>query len=307
VLLTYSTVLLLLLSDVFWTPQTKAPIRWGSACQKQHTFTLKWVTCGHSTRNLNSSAQCPLQQQQQPAAFESRRQPSEAKHRAGRTAVPSSCCDAVPIRREALQRRNKYDAILCSLLGGYEDVWLNNLQLPPVYGLHARLLFYARTWQQRANREDRISAVHSKTGSESLRNAHRCANCENQINEQQSHFVFPCRGSSPVYVYVPALPPALEVALCRFSQSFHSNWMSAFLLRYTLVSRSVGSPQQKPSKAVSCLRYRHLQIAIIATFITCLGLSEKLSHMRDTNEECLVQQLSSCDICWFTVGQEGHR
>jgi len=63
------------------------------------------------------------------AGFESRREPSDAKRRAGRTAVPSSCCDAVPIRREPLQRRIKYDAILCSLLGGYEGVWLNNVQV----------------------------------------------------------------------------------------------------------------------------------------------------------------------------------
>jgi len=47
---------------------------------------------------------------------------------------------------------------------------------------------------------------------------------------------------------------------------------------------SVGSPQQDPNKAVSCLRYRHLQLAFIATFITCLGLSDELSHMRDGNE-----------------------
>ena len=116
------------------------------------------------------------------AVFESRRDPSAAKHRAGRTAVPSACCDAVPIRREALQRRIKYDAILCSLLGGYEDVWLNNLQRLLSMDCMPRLQFYARTWQQRANREDRISAVHPQTGSESLRNGYRCANCEKQIN-----------------------------------------------------------------------------------------------------------------------------
>jgi len=87
------------------------------------------------------------------------------------------------------------------------------------------------TWQQPANREDRHQWA---TSTDRIRNAYRCANGEKQINEQQLRF--------------SALPPAPEVALCGFSQSLHSNSMLEFFLRYTLVDRSVGSPQETPIK-----------------------------------------------------------
>jgi hypothetical protein len=170
-----------------------------------------------------------------------------------------------------------------------------------------RLQFHARTWQQRANREDRISAVRPQTGSESVRNVYCCANCERQINEQQSHFVFPCRGSIPV-MSVSALPPSLQVALCGFSVISFKFDVSVLSTLHT--GRSVGRSAARNKSPVR-------QSAVCATdtyrspssphLSRCLGLSEKLSHMRDTNEECLVQQLSSSDICRFTAGQEGHR
>ena len=131
-----------------------------------------------------------------------------------------------------------------------------------------------------------VGCIHSSIQVESLCNAYRCGNW--QIR----------RAAIVLRISVSGLNTCVHLHTVRrhFVSLYALQFgFSVFLKRYT--SQSAGNPQHKHSKLVSCLQYRLSQLITIPTLITCLGLSETLSHIRDGSEERLVLHFSTCHVC----------